>query len=113
MQEEITFDEGKGLSTKAQQYDPTSVINEVRQTVDAWRSLPNPNQWQVTPENRKIKRLFSLSVTIWLAQKAVKRAVFRCGWHGWAAQVITSAGRQHPQPHWFLISSKNERIQKS
>jgi hypothetical protein len=44
------FDEGKGLSTAKQQYDPTSIINEVRGYVDSWRALPNPNQWQVTPE---------------------------------------------------------------
>jgi len=53
-QEEIVFDEGKGLSTKKQQYDPTSNINEVRGYVDAWRSLPNPNQWQVTPETARL-----------------------------------------------------------
>ena len=52
-QEEIVFDEGKGLSTKAQQYDPTSIINEVRQNVDAWRALP-PSQWQVTPETARL-----------------------------------------------------------
>lgn len=40
-QQEIIFDEGKGLSTKKQQYDPTSIINEVRQNVNAWRSLPS------------------------------------------------------------------------
>ena len=27
---EFVFDEGDGLSTKEQQYDPTSIINEVR-----------------------------------------------------------------------------------
>ena len=48
------FDEGKGLSTKEQQYDPTSIINEVRQHVDAWRALPNPSQWQVTPETARL-----------------------------------------------------------
>ncbi|MGB2781444.1 MAG: DEAD/DEAH box helicase family protein [Phycisphaerae bacterium] len=53
-QEVIVFDEGKGLSTKEQQYDPTSIINEVRSHVDAWRSLPNPNQWQVTPETARL-----------------------------------------------------------
>jgi hypothetical protein len=42
-QEQIIFDEGKGLSTKEQQYDPTSIINQLRQQVDQWRSLPNPN----------------------------------------------------------------------
>ena len=38
-QQEIVFDEGKGLSTKKQQYDATSIINEVRQYVDQWRAL--------------------------------------------------------------------------
>src|SRR5881409_3542685 len=50
----FVFDEGKGLSTKEQQYDPTSIINEVRGYVDAWRSLPNPNQCQVTPETARL-----------------------------------------------------------
>jgi type III restriction enzyme len=50
----FVFDEGKGLSTKEQQYDPTSIINEVRQSVDAWRSLPSPNHWQVTPETARL-----------------------------------------------------------
>jgi len=53
-QDEMVFDEGKGLSTKEQQYDPTSVINEVRQNVDQWRALPSPNQWQVTPETTRL-----------------------------------------------------------
>jgi type III restriction enzyme len=53
-QAEMVFDEGKGLSTKEQQYDPTSIINEVRGHVDSWRSLPNPNQWQVTPETARL-----------------------------------------------------------
>ena len=48
------FDEGKGLSTEEQQYDPTSIINEVRGHVDAWRALPNPSQWQVTPETARL-----------------------------------------------------------
>ena len=53
-QDEMVFDEGKGLSTKEQQYDPTSIINEVRQNVDSWRALPSPSQWQVTPETARL-----------------------------------------------------------
>jgi type III restriction enzyme len=49
----FVFDEGKGLSTKEQQYDPTSIINEVRGHVDAWRPL-SPSQWQVTPETSRL-----------------------------------------------------------
>jgi len=48
------FNEGKGLSNKEQQYDPTSIINEVRGHVDSWRSLPNPSQWQVAPETIRL-----------------------------------------------------------
>ena len=50
----FVFDEGLGLSTKTQAYDPTSIINEVRGYVDGWRSLRNPNQWQVTPETARL-----------------------------------------------------------
>ncbi len=53
-QQEIIFDEGKGLSTQEQQYDPTPIINAVRREVDRWRALPNPSQWQVTPETARL-----------------------------------------------------------
>jgi type III restriction enzyme len=53
-QKGFVFDEGKGLSTQEQQYDPTSIINEVRGYVDTWRGLPNPAQWQVTPETARL-----------------------------------------------------------
>ncbi len=53
-QQQIIFDEGKGLSTLDQQYDPTSIINELRQHVDLWRNQPNPNIWQVTPETARL-----------------------------------------------------------
>ncbi len=50
-QKDFVFDEGKGLSTEKQQYELTSsFINELRVQVERWRALPNPNQWNVTPE---------------------------------------------------------------
>jgi len=55
-QKELIYDEGKGLSTEEQQYDPTSNINELRRHVDRWRSLPNPKDWQVTPETARLLR---------------------------------------------------------
>jgi type III restriction enzyme len=54
VQEGFVFDEGAGLSSQDQQYDPTSVINQVRGLVASWRSLPNTNQWQVTPETARL-----------------------------------------------------------
>ncbi|MDA3935017.1 MAG: DEAD/DEAH box helicase family protein [Gammaproteobacteria bacterium] len=53
-QASLLFDEGKGLSTDAQQYDHTVIINGVRQEVDRWRKLLNPSQWQVTPETARL-----------------------------------------------------------
>ncbi|PQV45145.1 BPTD_3080 family restriction endonuclease [Paraburkholderia sp. BL21I4N1] len=53
-QDALLFDEGKGLSTQAQQYDHQAVINAVRQEVDKWRALPNPADWRVTPETARL-----------------------------------------------------------
>ena len=52
-QQEMILDEGKGLSTEKQQYDITSIINEVRSHVETWRSLPSSG-WQVSPETTRL-----------------------------------------------------------
>ena len=53
--EQIVSDDGKGLSTQAQQYEATAyMINEVRREVDIWRREPNPNNWKVTPETARL-----------------------------------------------------------
>lgn len=53
-QSRLIFDEGRGLSTEKQQYDPTAIINEVRRHVDEWRLLPDKNDWRVTPETARL-----------------------------------------------------------
>ena len=56
-QASLVFDEAsRGLADGGQQYDLTAIINEVRRQVDAWRSLPNPDQWRVTPETARLLR---------------------------------------------------------
>lgn len=42
------------LSTTEQKYDITALINAVRQEVDKWRRIPNPNDWRVTPETARL-----------------------------------------------------------
>lgn len=54
LQMTMVLDEGKGLSTSEQQYDPTSNINLVRGLVDQWRMIPDPNDWKVTPETARL-----------------------------------------------------------
>ncbi|MFZ1240637.1 MAG: DEAD/DEAH box helicase family protein, partial [Anaerolineae bacterium] len=45
---------GAGLSTQQQQYDPTPIINALRQRVDQWRAIPNAAHWGVTPETARL-----------------------------------------------------------
>ena len=55
-QDALEFGDRTGVATKAQRYDPTPIINELRSHVDRWRALPNPNDWRVTPETARLLR---------------------------------------------------------
>lgn len=88
-QAELNLSDALGLSTARQKYDPTPVINALRQSVDAWRALPNPNDWAVTPETARLlahwrhhkfsglKPFFcqieAVETIIWLVEVAPKR----------------------------------------
>jgi type III restriction enzyme len=43
-----------GVSTEEQEYNPTPIINEIRSRLQAWRSLPNPADWGVTPTTARL-----------------------------------------------------------
>lgn len=97
-QESIVFDEGAGLSTQKQLYDPTPIINDLRHQVDQWRQLPSPNDWLVTPETFRILqhrrrrnhldrssrlRLFAPSVTFWrFVFRGSRATVLSCRMNG-------------------------------
>lgn len=53
-QQELTLDTGDGYSSEDQQYDPTPVINGLREHVNAWRDIPSPADWQVSPETARL-----------------------------------------------------------
>ncbi len=53
-QQQLIFDEGVGISTAKQQYDPTPIINNLRQRVDQWRAIEDPSRWGVTPETARL-----------------------------------------------------------
>ena len=87
----LVFDEGKGLSTAEQQYEHTAVIDEVRRQVEGWRSLPSPEQWQVTPETARLLRhwrshRFSGVRPFFCQVEAVETVV-------WLTEVAPRAGR--------------------
>lgn len=53
-QAQMQFGDASGVASESQQYDPTSIINELRTHVDQWRRLPNANQWLATPETARL-----------------------------------------------------------
>ena len=92
-QQEIVFDEGKGLSTAEQQYEKTSTnINLLRQKVDQWRMLPNPGDWHVTPETVRLLQHwrhhpFNSLRPFFCQVEAVETAI-------WLAEVAPSIGKE-------------------
>ncbi len=50
----LAIDEGQGMSSSEQEYDLTAYVGEIRQRVDAWRTLPNSGDWGVTPETARL-----------------------------------------------------------
>ncbi len=89
-QQELLLNEGLGLSTAAQRYDPTSAINEVRQHVDAWRAIPSPSAWRVTPETARLlqhwrSHPFSNTRPFFCQIEAVETAI-------WLTEVAPKAG---------------------
>jgi type III restriction enzyme len=53
-QASFMLSDSKDLSTEGQEYNPTWVINELRQHVEAWRAIPNPADWGVTPATQRL-----------------------------------------------------------
>ena len=56
-QREMDFDEAaQALETDGQQYQLMEIINALRRQVDAWRAIPDPARWRVTPETARLLR---------------------------------------------------------
>ncbi len=89
IQPRMILDEGKGLSTDKQQYDPMPIIGSLRRRVDEWRLIPDPANWQVTPETARLLQhwrthrfssfqpffcqIEAMETLIWLTEVAPKR----------------------------------------
>lgn len=83
----------KGISSSGQEYDPTTIINELRSNVEGWRALPNPRDWRVTPETARLLQhwrrnkvngirpffcqIEAVETAIWLAEVAPQNAATR------------------------------------
>jgi type III restriction enzyme len=104
-QPEFVFDDGKGISSTAQQYDPTPIINELRQHVNQWRTL-HPNQWQVTPETARLLQhwrhhTFSNIRPFFCQVEAAETAI-------WLTEVAPQAGRTGKRFLDHLANANND-----
>ena len=105
-QAKLIFDEGKGLSTAKQQYEHTAIINAVRQQVDQWRKLQDPNQWLVTPETARLLRhwrhhRFTGIRPFFCQVEALETAI-------WLIEVAPQAGRAGKRFLEHLINTNHE-----
>jgi type III restriction enzyme len=103
-QKELVFDEGKGLSTEEQQYNPAPIINEIRSYVDSWRNLPNPNDWQVSPETARLllhwrHHPFQSQRPFFCQVEAVETAI-------WLTEVAPKLGKR-TEKFWVHIEGAN------
>jgi type III restriction enzyme len=53
IQQEMVFQDEKGISDEDQQYELAKNIGEIRTQVDIWRNLPK-SEWRVTPETSRL-----------------------------------------------------------
>ena len=50
----MAFLDADGVSNDDQAYDPTPIINEIRDKVATWRRISNPSDWAVTPTTQRL-----------------------------------------------------------
>jgi type III restriction enzyme len=101
----FTFGEGF-TAASGLQYNPTEFIQGVRQQVDQWRHLPNPDSWRVTPETARLLQHWRThnfqSIRPFFCQiEAVETAI-------WLTEVAPSLGKRG-ETFWDHIRSANEQ----
>ncbi len=106
-QMQMVMDESaSALEDDSQQYALAEFINNVRRSVDAWRNLPNSNQWKVTPETARLLRH-------WRHHKFGDIRPFFCQVEAaetviWLTEVAPKAGKQGRSFLEHLESANNE-----
>jgi len=106
IQPELLSMEVEELSTTGQKYDPTAIINAVRDQVDHWRTLSNSKDWGVTPETERLLKhwrhhKFSGLRPFFCQIEAVETAI-------WLTEVAPTAGKNAKA---FLAHLENANLE--
>ena len=102
----LVMDEGKGLSSEEQEYDPTSTINVLRREVDLWRASPEAS-WNVTPETARLLKHwrdydFSDIRPFFCQVEAVETVI-------WLTEVAPNSGRREVREILERLDAANEQ----
>ena len=92
VQQSLPLFDTAGISTDDQAYDLSLFINSIRDKVNAWRQLPNPADWKVTPETARLLQHwrhydFPNIRPFFCQVEAVETAI-------WLAEVASKGGKQ-------------------
>ena len=106
IQKELLLYGDDGVSTETQQYDPTPIINLIREKVELWRQLPNSSDWRVTPETARLLQHWRSypfqSIRPFFCQvEAVETAI-------WLAEVAPQLGKAERKILDYLDSANGE-----
>jgi len=82
------------------------IINEVRSHVDGWRSLPNPKDWQVSPETARLlqhwrQHQFQSQRPFFCQVEAVETII-------WLTEVAPKLGKRGDR-FWQHVKGANEQ----
>jgi type III restriction enzyme len=108
-QKGFTFKDDTGASSENQEYNPTPIINEIRQHVATWRGLPNERDWKVEPATARllnhwrhhnfngIRPFFcqveAVETIIWLTEVARKSPAYKKYWD----HVVNANAQANPE----------------
>jgi type III restriction enzyme len=107
VQASLLLDNDAGLSSQSQEYEKTaSMINAVRQEVDKWRGIQNPNDWRVTPETARLLQhwrhhKFSGIRPFFCQIEAVETAI-------WLTEVVPQLGKTGEKFVEHLANANND-----
>jgi type III restriction enzyme len=99
-----------------QEYNPTPIINEIRNHVASWRALPNPADWGVTPTTARLLTYWrshefsgvrpffcqveAVETIIWLTEVASRRSQYR------SIRAHLENGNAASNPELFRLAMK-------
>jgi type III restriction enzyme len=103
---DLLYGGGFAEGEDGQRYNPTQFIQGVRQQVDQWRRLPNPDSWRVTPETARLLHYWRThdfqSIRPFFCQlEAVETAI-------WLTEVAPQLGKRG-DAFWDHVRNANEQ----